>query len=170
MKLSIALLASAALAFAAPTPLAAEPAAQPDTVDPSTPTQLPRTAIPHRYFLTITPHAERLTFDANVEIDLQVIKSTATLTFNAADLTFASAGLRNDIGDAGMSGTVTTDAAAQTATVSFPGVIRPGNYRLLSSFEYATVDSAIMAHASTQSVKIADAHDTQQDLDLYLIP
>jgi len=52
---------------------------------------------------------------------------------------------------------------------SFTG-LAPGNYRLLSSFEYATVDAAIMSRANTQSVKIEDAHDLQQDLDLYVIP
>jgi hypothetical protein len=52
---------------------------------------------------------------------------------------------------------------------SFAG-LAPGNYRLLSSFEYATVDATIMSRANTQSVKIEDAHDLQQDLDLYVIP
>ncbi len=52
---------------------------------------------------------------------------------------------------------------------SFAG-LAPGSYRLLSSFEYATVDSAIMSRANTQSVKIEDAHSVQQDLDLYVIP
>ena len=135
MKLAAALLTSAALALIAPTSVAAQGApAQVDTVDPTVPTQLPRTAIPHHYFLTVTPHADRLTFDGNVEIQLQVIKPTSTLTFNAADLTFASAGLRNDIGDAGMAGRITVDEPAQTATVTFPSVIQPGNYRLLLTY------------------------------------
>jgi hypothetical protein len=52
---------------------------------------------------------------------------------------------------------------------SFTG-LAPGNYRLLSSFEYATVDSTIISRANSQSVKIEDSHDVQQDLDLYVIP
>jgi hypothetical protein len=52
---------------------------------------------------------------------------------------------------------------------SFSG-LAPGNYRLLSSFEYATVDSTIMSRATTQSVKVEQSHDVQQDLDLYVIP
>ena len=47
MKSVVALLASAA--FALGMPAWAAPAAQADTVDPSLPTQLPRTAIPHHY-------------------------------------------------------------------------------------------------------------------------
>jgi aminopeptidase N len=134
MKPFAMLLASAAILVAAPSALPAQNPGQVDTVDASLPTQLPRTAVPHHYALTITPHADRLTFDGNVEIDLEVIKPTSTLTFNAADLTFSSAALRNDVGDAGVPGNVTIDAAAQTATVTFPSVIKPGNYRLLLGY------------------------------------
>ena len=134
MKPFAILLASAAALVAAPSALSAQNPPQADTIDPSVTTQLPRTAIPHHYFLTVTPHAERLTFDGTVEIQLEVLKPTSELTLNAADLTFASAGLRNDIGDAGMAGNVTTDAAAETVTVTFPGVIRPGSYRLLLTY------------------------------------
>jgi hypothetical protein len=52
---------------------------------------------------------------------------------------------------------------------SFLG-LAPGSYRLLSSFEYATVDSAVMSRANTQSVNIEDSKAVQQDLDLYVIP
>ena len=106
MKPFAMLLASAAILVAAPSALPAQNPGQVDTVDASLPTQLPRTAVPHHYALTITPHADRLTFDGNVEIDLEVIKPTSTLTFNAADLTFSSAALRNDVGDAGVPGDV----------------------------------------------------------------
>ena len=74
MKFVAALLASAALASSLPA--VAAPPQQADTVDPSLPTQLPRTAIPHHYAITVTPHAERLTFDGDVAIDLEVIKPT----------------------------------------------------------------------------------------------
>ena len=61
---------------ARPPPFAQPAPRQADTVDASLPTQLPRTAIPHHYALTVTPHAERLTFDGDVAIDLDVIKPT----------------------------------------------------------------------------------------------
>src|SRR3954452_17886144 len=82
MKPFAILLASAAALVTAPSALPAQNPPQADTIDPSVTTQLPRTAIPHHYFLTVTPHAERLTFDGNLEIQLQVIKPTASLTFN----------------------------------------------------------------------------------------
>ena len=68
MKRALVLLASAAVVLAAPSAGFAAPQ-QADTVDPSIPTQLPRTAIPHHYALTVTPHADKLTFDATVERD-----------------------------------------------------------------------------------------------------
>ena len=120
----------ASVAFALGAPASAQNAAQIDTVDPNLPTKLPRTAIPHHYRLIVTPHAENLSFDGQVEIELEVIKPTSTLTFNAADLKFASASLQSNVGRGGLSGRVTVDADAQTATASFPRVVQPGNYRL----------------------------------------
>ena len=130
MKLSVALLASAAIALAAPTAVTAQTVAQVDTVDPSTPTQLPSTAIPHHYALTITPHASKLTFEGTIEIDLDVIKPTSALVLNAADLNFASATVRASSGGAAVSGRVAVDAKAQTATLSFPRALVPGSYQL----------------------------------------
>src|SRR5258707_10628790 len=123
-------LASAVALLAAPTALTAQNVAQVDTVDPSLPTQLPRTAIPHHYFLTVTPHAERLTFDGTVEIQLEVLKPTSALTLNAADLNFSSATMVAARGGAPITGHATVDDAAQTATISFPATLAPGAYRL----------------------------------------
>src|SRR3954447_21132196 len=114
MKLGIAFLASVALAV----PLAAQVPA--DTVDPTVPTQLPRTAVPHHYAIAVTPHAERLTFDGTVAIDLDVVKQTRSLVLNAADLKFASATLRPAKSGPALAGRVTLDADAQTATIMFP--------------------------------------------------
>jgi len=82
MKLVTALLASAALL--AGTPAFAQ--RQVDTIDTTLPTQLPRTAVPHHYALTVTPHADKLTFDGKVAIDLDVVAPTNALTLSAADL------------------------------------------------------------------------------------
>jgi aminopeptidase N len=129
MKL-LALLASAAMAVTAPAVLLAQPAGQRDTVDPTLPTQLPRTAIPHHYSIIVTPHAERLTFDGQAAIDLDVITATAALTFNAAEMTFSSALLRPANGGAPLPGKVSVNPKDETATVTFPRSIAPGAYRL----------------------------------------
>lgn len=130
MKLSIALLASAAIAAVVPTSLAAQPVVQADTVDPNTPTQLPRTAIPHHYALTVTPHAQQLTFDGRVAIDLDVIKPTRELVLNAADLKFTSALLTRAKARGSVTARVSFDRDAQTATLSFQQPVVPGTYRL----------------------------------------
>ena len=127
MKIAAVLLASAALTLIAPGGVNAQTAAaRADTVDPSLPTQLPRTAIPHHYAITVTPHAQRLTFDGKVGIDLDVIKATRELVLNAVDLkittaTIADRGWRNTL-----TARVSIDGDAQTATFIFPSLDHPG--------------------------------------------
>ena len=133
MKLAVALFASVALAGLVPAAAAAQP--QADTVDPTLPTQLPRTAIPHHYAIRITPHIQELTFDGTVAIDLQVIKPTRELVFNTADMTISSATLRTAAGGAPLTGRVMVDPKTETATVTFPRTVALGNYRL--SLTYA---------------------------------
>jgi hypothetical protein len=48
--------------------------------------------------------------------------------------------------------------------------LAPGNYRVLSSFEYQMPDSAAMSSAGARQVKVEHAVDVQLDLDLYVIP
>jgi len=48
--------------------------------------------------------------------------------------------------------------------------LAPGNYRVLSSFEYMTVDSTTMAQAAAKSVVVENTHESQQDLDLFVLP
>lgn len=128
MKSVVAFLASAA--FAVATPCFAQSVQQADTVDPTLPTQLPRTAIPHHYAITVTPNAERLTFDGEVGIDLDVIKPTSGLVLNAADLRLASATLRPARGGKALTARISLDPDAQTATLAFPRSLAPGGYHL----------------------------------------
>ena len=134
MKLAVAFLTSAALALTFPSGLAAQPQAQADTVDPTLPTQLPRSAVPHHYAITLTPHAERLTFDGTVVIDLDVIKPTRELVLNAADLKFASATIRPAKAGAAIAGRASVNSQAQVATFTFPRTIAPGAYRLTVAY------------------------------------
>ncbi|HEX8842464.1 MAG TPA: M1 family metallopeptidase [Sphingomicrobium sp.] len=130
MKIAVAFLASAALGCLVPAALAAQPASQADTVDPTLPTQLPRTAVPHHYAIVFTPHAERLTFDGRVTIDLDIIKPTRELVLNAADLKFTSATLRPAKGGAALTGTAAINDNAQTASFTFPRALPRGSYQL----------------------------------------
>jgi aminopeptidase N len=125
MRQFFALLASAAAVCAVP--VAAAPA-QRDTVDLNVPTQLPRTAIPHHYAISVTPHEDALTFDGTVAIDVEVTKPTTNLVLNAANLTFGKVTLSGR--GAPLTATVSTDDKAQTATFEFGRTIAPGQYRL----------------------------------------
>ena len=101
-----------------------------DTIDLTAATQLPRTAIPRHYAISVVPNAAKLTFDGTVRIDLEVTKATNTLTLNAANLTLQSASIRAARGGAVVAGTTSIDAAAQTATITFGKTLTPGTYTL----------------------------------------
>jgi aminopeptidase N len=130
MKLVVAFLASVALTV----PAFSAAAAHVDTVDSSVPTQLPRTAIPHHYAITVTPHAARLTFDGTVAIDLEVIEPTNQLVLNAAEMSISSARLQPTKGSAALNGKVTLDPKSETATLTFPRTLPTGNYRLTLAY------------------------------------
>ena len=125
MKSIALLLASAAGLLAAPSALPAQAVQQADTVDTSLPTQLPRTAVPHHYAIIVTPHAERLTFDGTVAIDLDVVQPTSSLVLNAVDMTFSSARLVPAAGGAPLVGQAKTDNDAETVTITFPATLSP---------------------------------------------
>ena len=48
--------------------------------------------------------------------------------------------------------------------------LAPGTYRVLSSFEYLIVDPTTMAQPAAKSVVVENTHDSQQDLDLFVLP
>jgi hypothetical protein len=48
--------------------------------------------------------------------------------------------------------------------------LTPGNYRVLSSFDYLAVDSAILSNAGAKQFEIEKGQSLQRDLDLYVIP
>jgi aminopeptidase N len=125
MRPFFALLASAAVICAVP---AAAAPAQRDTVDLSVPSQLPRTAVPHHYAISVTPHEDALTFDGTVSIDIEVTKPTTNLVLNAANLTFGKVTLSGR--GAPLTAMVSTDEKSQTATFDFDRTIAPGQYRL----------------------------------------
>ena len=132
MKSVAALLASATLVITLAA--GAAPVRHVDTVDPARPTQLPRTAIPHHYAITVTPHAERLTFDGEVGIDLDVTNPTQSIVLNAAELKLASASLQPATGGAALPAQITLDDKAETATLTFPRAIGRGAYHLAIAY------------------------------------
>jgi aminopeptidase N len=97
-------------------------------------TQLPVGVVPTLYDVSVTPHAESLTFDGAVTINIDVTQPTRQITLNALDLTFSSVGLTGADGIALPAPKVSVDAAEQTATFSFAQPVAPGAYRLAIAY------------------------------------
>ncbi|MEY3877507.1 MAG: hypothetical protein RLZZ191_1190 [Pseudomonadota bacterium] len=131
MKIRSILTASAALfalvplghAVAAPTTQTADAAA--DIV----PSQLPRNAAPLHYAITVTPDAEKLTFDGNVRIEFMLKTPSDSVTLNAADIDFRTVTIAKGRA-AAIPVTTQVNAAAQTATLSFGQTLPAGRYTL----------------------------------------
>ncbi|MCC8668799.1 M1 family metallopeptidase [Xanthomonas arboricola] len=115
--------------------LAAAPA-PPSAAASSITTQLPRTAKPTHYAVEITPHADKMTFDGKVAIDISVLQATDRIVLQAANLSLAR-GTLTQKGGKPQAATVSTDADAQTATFAFDKPLAVGEYVL--SIDYSGV-------------------------------
>ena len=124
-NLSVRLFTATALAAATISPAFARAEAAPFQVT----SQLPRNAVPSHYNITVTPNAADLSFTSKVSIDIELTEASSSVTMNAADLVFAKAAIRRGKGKSALA-VVTTDAAAQTATLAFPKKFAPGKYTL----------------------------------------
>jgi aminopeptidase N len=103
--------------------------------DPAFPTQLPRGIVPTHYAISVTPHAEALTFDGNVTVSVELLEPTASITLNALDLTFSSVQLLPVTGNRQFGPpSVSLEPEAQTATFAFAETIPVGEYRLTMSY------------------------------------
>jgi aminopeptidase N len=134
MRRTLAIAISLALAA---TTLDATAQAQ-DTANPprvEATTQLPRNVRPTHYDVSITPHAQSLSFDGTAVIALDVLDPTDRIVLNALDMRFASATLAPAEGGTAIPAQVSVDADAQTATFRFPEPLRVGSYRL--SLDYS---------------------------------
>ncbi|MCC4617225.1 M1 family metallopeptidase [Xanthomonas campestris pv. asclepiadis] len=126
------------LALALMTTVAQPAMPAPSTASARTVTsQLPRTVRPTHYTLDIVPHAEKLSFDGKAAINIVVLQPTDSITLNSAELSFKRSTLLRTENSKLLRATVSTDAAAQTATFAFAESLQPGNYLL--SIDYSGV-------------------------------
>lgn len=95
-------------------------------------TQLPRTVRPLHYDIVLDPHPENLHFDAQVNIDVDVLKPVRSITLNAADLQFKGASLEamRATAPAVAAQKIVVDNAKQSASFFFSHAIAKGHYRL----------------------------------------
>jgi len=96
-------------------------------------TQLPRTARPSHYDVTLIPDAQNMRFSGKVRIDLDILTATDTIVLNAADLTFSHAALEG----AGNlpAPVIRLDEQAQTASFTFARKLAPGHYTLALDYD-----------------------------------
>ncbi|KLD71768.1 M1 family metallopeptidase [Xanthomonas pisi] len=133
------LVTAIALALVGTSPAASVCAAAPaptSVAASSITTQLPRTARPTHYAVEITPHADTMTFDGKVRIDVQVLTATDAIVLQAADLRVSKATLA-PAGGKPVATKIVTDADAQTARFATGKPLAPGNYVL--SIDYSGI-------------------------------
>ena len=124
------------LTLAALLVLAAPPAfAKADRTKAATPaapvtTELPRNAKPTHYDIAFTPHAADMKFDGKVTITLDVLQPSRHITLNAAGMTIHAVSLIAANGKAEPTPKVKVDEAAETVTLDFPLLVKPGTYKL----------------------------------------
>ncbi|MBI1683388.1 M1 family metallopeptidase [Caulobacter hibisci] len=133
MRRLLSTAAAVALVFASGTVLAAgtpagTPAGTKGATFASVTTQLPRSAYPTHYDLSFTPDAAKMSFTASVKITVEVTQPTATITLQAADLTFAKAAID------GKAATIKVDDEAQTAAFTVKAPLAKGKHVLVIDY------------------------------------
>ncbi|MTV36633.1 M1 family metallopeptidase [Duganella radicis] len=124
--ISLAVLAMLGLSAGLPPLAAAAPAAQ--TAQATT--QLPRSAAPTHYAVSLVPDAANGSFSASVTIALDIKQATGSLTLNAAGLKFSAAAISAGPGQPAQAASkIEVDAKNQTATFQFAEPLKPGSYQ-----------------------------------------
>ncbi|HMT42952.1 MAG TPA: M1 family metallopeptidase [Chakrabartia sp.] len=98
-----------------------------------TTSQLPRTARPVHYTLSIVPDAAKLTFEGRATIQIDLLVPSDRITMNAADLAILSASIKAS-GGAESPALVTMDAKAETLTMRFEKTMPIGRYELVFAY------------------------------------
>jgi aminopeptidase N len=104
-------------------------AAEPVNSFAATPGKLPKTVVPTHYAIELEPDLEKLTLAGAVVADIEVREPTARVVVNAVNMTLAVA-----TADETLSATIVLDAAAETATLTFPQPLAVGPHKLRIGF------------------------------------
>ena len=120
------------------------------------PYRLPRTVIPSRYDLTLTPDLDSATFIGQETVAVQVEEETDHLVLNAHEIEIQMAELRQ--GDSVQVGTVTLDEEKQRATITFTDTVPVGPAELYLEFTGVLNDQLVGFYKST----FTDTEGTEQ--------
>ena len=89
------------------------------------PHRLPRTVLPRRYALDLTPDLEAATFEGSVDIDVDVAEATNAVSLNAIELEIDQAWA--EVAGQRRPATVSIDDDAERVTLTFDEPIPPGD-------------------------------------------
>jgi puromycin-sensitive aminopeptidase len=112
------------------------------------PHRLPRTVLPRRYDLTLTPDLEAATFAGEEAVAVEVVTSTADVVLNAVEIEIDEATARVGDGDP-LPATVSFDAEAERATLHFPSELPAGDATLTLRFRGVLNDKLVGFYRST---------------------
>jgi aminopeptidase N len=105
-------------------------AAEPGFSFATTPGKLPKTVVPTHYAIELEPDLERLILAGAQTVDIEVREPTARVVLNAVNMTLSGA----TIDEGAQTATIALDAAAETATLTFPQPLAIGPHRLRIGF------------------------------------
>lgn len=118
--------------------LAALPGAQaaqaPSPPAAQVPSDLPRNARPMHYTIGITPDAAALKFNGTAAVEIEVLEPSDAITLHAVELAFAKATLIPATGGKPLPLNIALDSAKQTVRFSAANPLKPGRYRLETSY------------------------------------
>jgi aminopeptidase N len=97
----------------------------------TTPGRLPKTVLPVHYAIDLRPDLNALSIFGSESVDIRVLTTSDRLVLNALNIAIDSASID---GRRGEDATVSLDATAQTATLTFPRPIEAGAHQLRVAF------------------------------------
>jgi len=89
------------------------------------PYRLPRTVVPRRYDLTLTPDLAGATFSGAVDIDVEIGEATAEVVLNAIELEVDAAWV--SVGSTRLDAVVSLDEETERATLTLSDAVGPGD-------------------------------------------
>jgi aminopeptidase N len=129
-RISLAVLAALVSTVVLTASMSGAALAEPSFSFDATPGKLPKTVIPLHYAIELTPDLGSLALAGVEVVDIEVREPTARLVLNAVDMTLGAA----SIDDEAQRAEIALDAAAETATLSFPQPLAVGAHRLRVGF------------------------------------
>jgi aminopeptidase N len=96
----------------------------------STPGRLPKSVVPRHYAIELAPDLDNLTIAGSATVDIDVQQPTDRIVLNAVEMTIGTASLDGEAGAPAIS----LDAAAETATLTFPHPVAAGAHKLKLAF------------------------------------